>query len=78
MRKTRAAIALLATFSIVAAACGDDDKDSTTTTAAPEATTGETGATETTAAGETDYMWTPNADLLAGAEGNLNFVAWAG
>jgi len=78
MRKTRAAIALLATFSIVAAACGDDDKDSTTTTAAPEATTGDTGGTETTTAGETDYMWTPNADVLAGAEGNLNIVVWAG
>jgi putative spermidine/putrescine transport system substrate-binding protein len=31
-----------------------------------------------TAAGETDYHWTPNADLLAGAEGQVNIVSWAG
>ncbi len=29
-------------------------------------------------AGEVDYMWTPNADVLAGAEGEVNLVAWAG
>ena len=25
-----------------------------------------------------DYMWTPNPDVLAGAEGQVNIVAWAG
>ncbi len=33
---------------------------------------------DTAAAGETDYHWTPNADLLAGAEGEVNLVSWAG
>ena len=28
--------------------------------------------------GEVDYQWTPNADLLAGAEGEVNLVSWAG
>ena len=27
---------------------------------------------------DTDYMWTPNADMLAGAEGQVNIVAWPG
>ena len=31
-----------------------------------------------TASGATDYHWTPNADLLAGAEGEVNVIAWAG
>ena len=72
----------------------DDDEASTTaaattppaaeTTAAPAETTppaAETTppATETSApSGETDYMWTPNADVLAGAEGQVNIVAWPG
>ena len=29
-------------------------------------------------AGETDYQWTPNPDLLAAAEGEVNLVSWAG
>ena len=29
-------------------------------------------------AGETDYHWTPNPDLLAAAEDEVNVVAWAG
>jgi putative spermidine/putrescine transport system substrate-binding protein len=29
-------------------------------------------------AGEPDYRWTPNADVLAGAEGQVNIVAWPG
>ena len=33
---------------------------------------------DTAAAGEIDYQWTPNADLLAGAEGEVNLVSWAG
>lgn len=94
MRTTRAAMALLASLTIVAAACGDDSKDTAATTAesaAVETTTGDTAAPDTTTAvttgdtatpdttgGETDYMWTPNADVLAGAEGQVNIVAWAG
>lgn len=36
-----------------------------------------TPSAETTpAAGAIDYMWTPNADVLAGAEGQVNVVAW--
>ena len=79
MRKARAAIALLASLSIVAAACGDDEESTGTTTGATTAETTETTAgSETTAGGEMDYMWTPNADVLAGAEGEVNIVAWAG
>ncbi len=32
----------------------------------------------TAAPGETDYHWTPNPDLLAAAEGEVNVIAWAG
>ena len=92
MRTTRTAMALLASLSIVAAACGDDKKDSSSsvaaattvaaaveeTTAPPEQTTADTAAPTDTTAGETDYMWTPNAGVLAGAEGQVNIVAWPG
>ncbi len=80
-------MALLASLSIVAASCGDDETATTTTakvetttgdTVAPETTTGDTIAPETTEGGEVDYMWTPNADVLAGAEGQVNIVAWPG
>jgi len=74
-------MALLASLSIVAASCGDDEKSDTTaaptTEAAPDDTTGDTSAPDSTPT-EVDYMWTPNADLLAGAEGQVNVVAWAG
>jgi putative spermidine/putrescine transport system substrate-binding protein len=78
-------VALLASLALFATACGDDE-DSSDTTSAPAETSGAettaapetTVAPETTAGGEMDYMWTPNADLLGGAEGQLNVVAWAG
>ena len=57
------------------AATGDTEAPATT------AATGDTEAPATTAAageGETDYMWTPNPDVLAGAEGQVNVIAWAG
>jgi len=91
MRTTRTAMALLASLSIVAAACGDDEKTGSTAvetttadTAGTDTTTADTAGTdttvgvETTVAGETDYMWTPNAGVLAGAEGQVNIVAWPG
>ncbi|MFM7253528.1 MAG: extracellular solute-binding protein [Ilumatobacteraceae bacterium] len=73
MRKQRLAVALAASLALVAAACGGEEESTNTdgsadTTASP-GTTGE---------GETDYMWTPNADVLAGAEGAVNIVAWPG
>ena len=37
-----------------------------------------TATGDTAAPGETDYQWTPNPDLLAGAEGEVNVIAWAG
>jgi len=89
--RTRAGFALLASLSIVVAACGSDEKVSSgttgstsaaeTTTAgtdAPATTTGDTSAPETTGTGTTDYQWTPNADILAKAEGQVNIIAWAG
>ena len=43
------------------------------------ASTDTTVPTEGTAGGgEVDYQWTPNADLLAAAEGQVNIVSWAG
>ena len=91
MRTTRVAMALLASLSIVAAACGDDSKDTASTTAAVDTTTADTAAPDTTTAdttadtatpdttgGAVDYQWTPNADVLAGAEGQVNIIAWAG
>lgn len=73
MRKYHLAIALTASIALVTAACGGEettsDTSADTTSPAPD-TTGEPGAT--------DYMWTPNADLLAGAEGAVNIVAWPG
>lgn len=78
MRKQRLAVALAASLALIAAACGgeeastdtDGSGDTTATTAAP--------GPDTTGEGETDYMWTPNADLLAGAEGAVNVIAWPG
>lgn len=76
-------MALVASLALVAAACGDDKK--TSDTAAPETAAPDTGAPDTaapdtaapdTTPGEVDYMWTPNADVLAGAEGQVNIVAW--
>jgi putative spermidine/putrescine transport system substrate-binding protein len=86
VRKTRIAAALMASMALVVAACGDDEATSSTeaveTTAGSETTAGGTETTagsETTAGGgEVDYQWTPNPDILAGAEGQVNFVAWAG
>ena len=71
MRKPRVVMALLASLSFVAAACGDDEKEDSstaapTTEAAPEETTGDTGAPDTTPA-EVDYQWTPNADQIGRA-----------
>jgi len=42
------------------------------------ATTEPPATSEAGGEGEVDYMWTPNEELLAGAEGEVNFVAWAG
>jgi putative spermidine/putrescine transport system substrate-binding protein len=65
--KTFAAAAAMA---MIVAACGDDDKTASTTTAAPTTTTGGGDGV--------DYQWTPNATLKAGAEGQVNIVAWPG
>ena len=87
MRKTQLSLALLASLSLVAAACGDDNKDTANTTAptaapdtvAPDTVAPDTVAPDTTVdGGVVDYMWTPNADVLAGAEGQVNLIAWAG
>ena len=50
-RKSSALIAVLASFSLVAAACGDDDESGDT--AAPEVTTGDTGGGTDTTGGDT-------------------------
>ncbi|MEY4339982.1 MAG: hypothetical protein RLZ14_1832, partial [Actinomycetota bacterium] len=85
MRNTRTVAALAVALAFVAASCGDDS-GSTASTAAPETTAAAstsaavdttTPAPETTGAA-VDYQWTPNADIAAKAEGQLNIVAWAG
>ena len=48
----------------------------TTAPAAPDTTA--PGADTTAPAGETDYQWSPNPELVALAEGQVNVVAWAG
>ncbi len=48
-----------------------------TAPAATEAPAEDTATSEVPAGG-TDYMWTPNPDVLAGAEGQVNIVAWPG
>ena len=64
-----------ATTAATAAAGATDTAPAAADTAPAPADT--TPSAETTAAaGETDYMWTPNADVLAGAEGQVNVVAW--
>jgi putative spermidine/putrescine transport system substrate-binding protein len=89
MRTTRIAAALVASLAFIAAGCGSDSSTSDTaapdttaaateTTAAATDTTAAGGSDTTAAAGEVDYQWTPNADLLAKAEGQVNIVAWAG
>ena len=86
MRKSRAIAAAIASLSLVVAACGGDEETAPTESSAEttsaettpaETTPGETTPAETTP-GEVDYMWTPNADVLAGAEGQVNIVAWPG
>ena len=57
-----------------AAGAADTTPAAADTTPAAEDTT--PAAETTAAAGEIDYMWTPNADVLAGAEGQVNIVAW--
>ena len=82
--KKRKIAGALAALALVTAACGDDEGDSASTspegtsaaTTPAEGTTAET--TADTTAGEIDYQWTPNPDLLAAAEGQVNTVNWAG
>ncbi len=64
-RRRRATMALGAAGLIVAGGGGI-----ATATTAPPTSAGGTGAV--------DYMWTPNPDVLAGAEGDVNIIAWAG
>ena len=90
MRTSRIAMALLASLSIVAASCGSEDKAAQTApadTTSADTTPADTTPAETapavttpvdTTPGAVDYMWTPNADILADAESELNVIAWAG
>jgi putative spermidine/putrescine transport system substrate-binding protein len=80
MRSIRLAGAFAA-LALVVAACGsDDDGDSAATT--PEGTaavsTPDGGTTAPTTGEPINYQWTPNPEVLAGAEGEVNLVNWAG
>jgi putative spermidine/putrescine transport system substrate-binding protein len=92
MNRTRSAAALLVSLAFVAASCGDDS-ESADTTAAPQSSAAQTTAPgsdttvggdttvapdTTTGGGEVDYQWTPNPEVLEGAEGQVNIVAWPG
>ncbi len=74
MKRTRATAALLVSLAFVAAACGDDKE------AEAPGTSAEKPADSTAASGgdKVEYQWTPNADLVAAAEGQVNVIAWAG
>jgi putative spermidine/putrescine transport system substrate-binding protein len=91
--KSAAALLVSLAFVAAACGDDSDSADSTPAAESTEAPAGsdapessadapETTAagSETTAAGggEVDYMWTPNPDVLAGAEGQVNIVAWPG
>ncbi|MFZ9628379.1 MAG: extracellular solute-binding protein [Ilumatobacteraceae bacterium] len=77
MRKQRSVAALVASLALVVAACSSGDETTSTTEGSGD-TTVTTEAPGTTGEGEVDYQWTPNPDVLAGAEGQVNLVAWAG
>src|SRR6188472_3438053 len=66
--RRRATVALGAAGLIVAGAGGIAGA----TTAPTEPATGDSGG------GAVDYLWTPNPDVLAGAEGEVDLVSWAG
>ena len=78
-KRIRSAV-FVASLAIVAAACSSDETTSTDTGGDATTTTAASGETmpPDTAGGGTDYQWTPNETLLAGAEGQVNLVAWAG
>lgn len=80
MRKYTRGAALIASLALFTVACGDGGSETTDTSGDTTATTeGGTGTTTSdTDGGEIDYQWTPNEALLAGAEGEVNMVAWAG
>jgi putative spermidine/putrescine transport system substrate-binding protein len=78
-----------ATAEATASADSGDDTPATTTATTESVEETEESAVATTAAetteeaselaeSEVDYMWTPNPDVLAGAEGEVNIVAWPG
>jgi putative spermidine/putrescine transport system substrate-binding protein len=87
MQRTRVLTAVLASIALVVTACGgDDDEPAAEEPAAAEPAAEEPAAEEPAAeepaaeepSGEVDYRWTPKADLLAGAEGQVNIIAWPG
>ena len=80
--KASRTLAALAALGLVVTACGSDKK-AESTTPAPATTPASTPAgvdttPGTTPAGSADIHWTPNASVLAGAEGQVNIVAWPG
>ena len=67
--------AVVATTIIAIAATAGSAASGVATAGTTEPVGTEPAGTE---AGETDYQWTPNEELLAGAEGQVNIVSWAG
>lgn len=63
-RTSRSAVAALSAVGLIAAVSGGI----ASATTVPDSDDG----------GDVDHMWTPNEDLLAGAEGEVDVVAWAG
>ncbi len=49
-----------------------------TAPATESATEPESATAASESPADVDYMWTPNPDVLAGAEGQVNIVAWPG
>ena len=70
------ALAGVASLALAATAMATDTTTPTGgSTAGPAASTPAAGST---AGGPTDIHWTPNPDLKAKAEGQVNIIAWAG
>ena len=82
MQRKKVLGVMVASLALVVGACGgDDDAPAADAPAADEPaadlpTADEPTADEPTA--DVDYRWMPNTDLLAGAEGQVNIVAWPG
>lgn len=74
--KVVAGVIAATTVGVLVGCSGDGDGAAVDVTTAP--TTPASTSAPTTLVEEIDYFWTPDADLLTGAEGQVRIVAWPG